>query len=306
MSLTSHLNDKTSPIGQFIKQHFSQTTALAKNANRRLKDARTLRPLEAAGEAYPYGVLGAACDYRVRYAFAITPYQHLVAWHGALLSSNPGGFYSRRLVKAFFEQMDATLRAVQPVGRRLDAADEQVLDRFCFVLSLFEQVFRSNAFVQGPLVQPTVKQSVEELLAIPQVAWLDDLGAMFTLFYDRYAHLLSRPAVLNPIFAGSVDIGGADADMIVDGCLIDIKASISPHIKADFLYQLAGYVLLDYHDTYHITSVGIYMARQGMLFPWPLAEFLQKLTGDGEHALNSWRQEFQALCQKERASYQLR
>lgn len=304
MSLTSHLDDKSSPIGQFIKQHFSQTTALTKEANQRLKSARTLRPLEAAGEAYPYGTLGAAVDYRLRYAFAITPYQHLVAWHGALLLSHPGGFYPRRLVKAFFEQLDATLQAIQPAGKRLDAAEEQTLNRYCFVLSLFEQVFRSNAYVQGPLLQPTVKRNVEELLAIPQLACLDDLGAMFTLFYNGYASLLSRPAILNPVFTGSMDIGGADADMIVEGCLIDIKASIAAQLKADFLYQLAGYVLLDYNDTYHITSVGTYMARQGILFSWPLAEFLQKLAGVGDTALSSLRQEFRKLCQQERAGHQ--
>lgn len=303
MSLTSHLNDKTSPIGQFIKQHFSQTTALTKEANRQLKNATTLRPLELAGESYPYGTLGAAFDYRARYAYAITPYQHLVAWHGALLLSNPGGPYPRRLVKAFFEQLHATLQAVRPVGRCLDAAEEQTLDRYCFVLSLFEQVFRSSAYVRGPLILPTVKHSVEELLAIPEVAWLDDLGTMFTLFYDRYASLLPRAAILNPVFAGSVDIGGADADMIVDGCLVDIKASVSAQIKADFLYQLAGYVLLDYNDMYHIASVGVYMARQGILFSWPLPEFLQKLTGDGDTVLNALRQEFRRLCQQERAGY---
>ncbi len=301
MSLTSHLNDKTSPIGQFIKQRFSQTISLTKDANRQLKEAPTLRPLVHAGELYPYGSLGAAIDYRTRYAFAITPYQQLVAWHGALLLTTVGGSYSRGLVKEFFERLDTTLKAVRPVGKRLDAADELTLDRYCFVLSLFEQAFRSNAYVQGPLMQPTVKHSVEELLAIPQVAWLDDLGAMFMLFYDRYSHLLSRPAILNPVFAGSVDIGGADADMIVEGCLIDMKASISPQIKADFLHQLAGYVLLDYNDTYHITSVGIYMARQGILFSWPVSEFLQKVTGDGDTSLKALRQAFRTLCQKERA-----
>lgn len=303
MSLSSHLDDRTSPIGQFIRQHFSQTTALTKDANRRLKEAATLRPLVSAGEAYPYGTLGAAFDYRIRYAFAITPFQQLVAWHGAMLLSNPGGYYSRRLVYAFFESLDAMLQAIEPVARRLNEVEEQTLDRYCFVLSLFEQVFRSDAYVRGPLLQPAAKHSVEELLAIPQVAWLDDLGALFGLFYERYAHLLSQPAILNPIFAGSLDIGGADADMIVDGCLIDIKASISPQLKAEFLHQLAGYVLLDYHDAYHITSVGIYMARQGLLFSWPLAEFMQKVTGEDESVLASLRQEFRMLCQHEGRNY---
>lgn len=303
MSLTSHLNDRASPIGQFIKQRFSHTSALTKDANRQLKDAPTLRPVVQAGEQYPYGTLGAAIDYRVRYAFAITPYHELVAWHGAMLLTSAGGLYPRALVKAFFEQLDTIVKTMQPVGKRLDTAGEQVLDRFCIVLSLFEQVFRSNAYVQGLLMQPAVKRSVEELLAIPQDAWLADLGAMFSLFYDRYHDLLSSPHVLNPIFAGSLDIGGADADFIVDGCLIDMKATISPQIKADFLYQLAGYVLLDYIDTYHFDAVGIYMVRQGLLLKWDVPEFLQKLTGDDHASLWALRQEFHTLCQKVRREY---
>lgn len=302
MSLSSHLDDKTSPIGQFIKQHFSQTSALTRDANRQLKNVVTLRPIVQAGEQYPYGTLGAAIDYRVRYAFAITPFHEFVAWHGAVLLARSGS-YSRGLVQAFFERLDTTVNALQPVGRILDTADEQALDRFCIVLSLFEQVYRSNAYVRGPLLLPVVKRSVEELLAIPQAVELDDLGALFALFYDRYHSLLSRPSILNPIFAGSLDIGGADADFIVDGCLIDMKATISPQIKADFLYQLAGYVLLDYNDTYHINSVGIYMARQGMLFSWPIAEFLQKLSGADPASLGALRQEFCTLCQKAGRAY---
>jgi len=145
---------------------------------------------------------------------------------------------------------------------------------------------------------PVVKHSIEELLAIPQAVELDDLSAMFALFYDRCHDLLSHSRVLNPTFAGSLDVGGADADFIVDDCLIDMKATISSQVRADFLYQLAGYLLLDYNDAYHITSVGIYMVRQGLLLKWDVSAFLQKLTGDDHASLEALRQAFQVLCQK--------
>ncbi len=207
------------------------------------------------------------------------------------------GPYPLKLVRQFFESLDYTLQTIQPVGRRLDAEAEDLLDRYCVVLSFFEQVFRSNAYLQGPLLRPTVKQSVEELLAIPQDSWLDDLSQMFNLFYARYHDLLSHPYILNPTFAGSLDIGGADADLVVDRCLIDIKASVSPQIKAEYLYQLAGYLLLDYDDQLHMNAVAIYMARQGMLFTWPVAEFLRQLTGNDSAELGSLRREFRKLFQ---------
>ncbi len=336
MSLTSHLKDPASPIGQFIKRRFAQTARLTKTANQQLKSAMTLRP-ELSNPSYPYAFIGTAIDYRLRYAFEITPYQRLVAWHGALeLTTKPWesdddtpidwenipagmplpvgasgnlldiaeGPYPFKLVKAFFDSLDTALQALQalqPVGRCLEREAERTLDRYCVVLGFFEQVFRSNAYLQGPLMQPTVKHSVEELLAIPQDTWLGDLGQMYGLFYDRYHQLLAQPYILNPTFAGSLDVGGADADMVIDGCLIDIKASVSPQIKAEYLYQLAGYLLLDYDDQLHINSVGIYMARQGMLFTWSVAEFLRQLTGEDTVSLVSLRRQFRTLCQNNRS-----
>jgi hypothetical protein len=39
--------------------------------------------------------------------------------------------------------LDALLARVQPVGRRLEPEAEQELARYCFVLALFEEVFRT-------------------------------------------------------------------------------------------------------------------------------------------------------------------
>jgi hypothetical protein len=118
---------------------------------------------------------------------------------------------------------------------------------------------------------------VEELLAVPERAVIDDPCQLSALCYDRFHDLLTLPHVLNPTFKGSSDVDGADADLIVDGCLIDIKASMNSKINPEWLRQIVGYVLLDYDDTYQITSVGISMARQGMLFTWPLADLLSQL-----------------------------
>jgi hypothetical protein len=39
------------------------------------------------------------------------------------------------------------------------------------------------------------------------------------------------------------------------------------------------------------------MARQGLLFTWPVSEFLRQLTGNDTATLLSLRQEFRAVCQ---------
>jgi hypothetical protein len=209
------------------------------------------------------------------------------------------GVFPYDVAESFFESLDETLHTFQPVGRRLEPAEEQILARYCYVLSLFEEAYRnlSNAYQYSPLLIPNPKESVEELLALPQDAWIDDLCAMSWLFYDHYQHLLSLPSVLNPIFKGNGAVSGSDADLIVDGCLIEIKTSIHPQIKANTLWQLAGYILLDSHDTYQICSVGTYLPRQGELFQWSLDDFLHRLTGDEIVSLAQLRREFSILCQ---------
>src|SRR5258707_4122240 len=79
MSLTSHLRDSNSPIGQFIRQRFSQSPRITRIANPQLRGARTINPGFASSI---YGHLGMAIDYRIRYYFALTPKEHLVAWYG--------------------------------------------------------------------------------------------------------------------------------------------------------------------------------------------------------------------------------
>ena len=190
------------------------------------------------------------------------------------------GPYPLKLLTSFFDSLDASLHTIQPIGRQIELDEDQVLARYCFVLALLEDVGRTGRYMDNLLMVPAPRQNLDELLAISEDAWINDLCAMSTLFYDNYHHLLSQPCIPNPTFVGSGDVGGADADIIVDGCLIEIKSSIQPKIVAKWLYQLAGYVLLDYDDQYSIHSVGIYMARQGKLLQWPISDFLRLLTGN--------------------------
>jgi hypothetical protein len=80
------------------------------------------------------------------------------------------------------------------------------------------------------------------------------------------------------MFAGSSDIGGADADYILNGLLLDCKATKDPRrLGREEIYQLAGYLLLDYDNRFCIDRVGLYLSRQGGLITWTAEEFLQRL-----------------------------
>src|SRR5258708_21458940 len=97
---------------------------------------------------------------------------YLVGDEGELIK----GPYSLEFVGAFFTRLDAFLETIHPVGRKLESEAERDLARYCFVLALFEEVFREGVdgrAKDGPLFVPEPKQSFEELLAIAEDAWMN-------------------------------------------------------------------------------------------------------------------------------------
>ena len=46
------------------------------------------------------------------------------------------------------------------------------------------------------------------------------------------------------------------------------------------MFELLGYLLLDYDDTYKIDALGVYSARWRYLATWPVDELLGVLAGD--------------------------
>jgi hypothetical protein len=306
MSLTWHLRHYLdSPAGEFLYRRFSHPRRITLTVNKQFQWGERLL---SSTPYCPYGTLSQAINYRIRYGFAITPVQELLAWRGAFehlawnagddYVSFDGGPYTLRFMESFFGRLEATLQTLQPVGRSLDLEAEQLLARYCFVLALFEEVDRNRSYRSSPLVFPRLRKSVDDLLVIPREEWIDDLCRLIALFHEGYAHLLSLPYVLNPAFQGCADIGPADADLIVDGCLIAIKPDVEQWVQSTWLRHLAGCVLLDYDDVFHINSVGIYMVRRGKLVSWPLDEFLRLLTGRAAIDIVCFRKEFRTCCQQ--------
>jgi len=203
------------------------------------------------------------------------------------------------LFASFFERLDAQLTNSSPVRRRLDWVSEACLARYCLVLALFEQLYRAGPerCRNSPLFAPDPKSTAAELLWIPQETVIEDLCTLSFLFFDRHSKLLRKPSALNPVFAGSADVDGADADLLVDNCLVEIKTTKNPSddIRRT-LCQLLGYALLDYDDRYQIRELGIYFSRQGVLCRCSLKDLLALSQRELKEKLGRLRREFRAVC----------
>ncbi len=378
MSLTRHLEDKSSPVHQFLRTQFPNTQPFLADARKQVRGADSILPDE--DPSYPWGTIGTALDYRIRYYFAITPREELVAYRGArrltnaadvkfrfeklgtfagepldrsrivpvetgeivtLFDRNTGkkiGLYMPKedatvafdqrtshveIIEAvqkaaeiradgqldeacllregyidFFSSLDALTRGASPVGKRLPRAEEDELNRHCVVLALMEEVSRTGG--QYGRLATGEFTTADSLIAIAESHWIDDLRELSWNFYDGFDHLLTLPHVLNPHFEGSRDVGGADADLIVGGTLIDIKTRKTTKkrsIDTDWLLQLLGYVLLDYSNRQSITRIGLYMARQGILISWDLEEAIQSLCSGRSSSIEELRGEFKEIAQ---------
>lgn len=196
------------------------------------------------------------------------------------------------LFRQFSESLGDVLKRLSPVGRLLERPEEEMLSRYCILLALFQEWSPYDSY-KSPLLLPAQDRTVSGLLSIVKPHWVEDLCRLSWLFHKRHEYLLSRPAIFEASFEGT---GWASADLIIDNCVIEIKASIKPRLEKQWLYQVVAYALLDHKNSYRLREVGIYMARQGCLLRCPLRDLLNVLHGRKISSLRKLRKKFQKIC----------
>lgn len=224
-------------------------------------------------------------------------YDYMEFWNSVpefLSSGFDDGYPLKKEYKEFFESLDALVVEICPVGRELNKEQEENLNRYCFVLALLEQIFRAGPRISSPLLTRNFK-NVDELLDLSSSNCITDMCSLSWKFYENFNQFLSYPHILNPNFEGSPAVGGADADLIVDGTLIDIKTTKKREIDRDWLWQLMGYALLDYSDSRKIRGIGLYLTRQGLYFRWSMKEVLAFLYKGKPKNLEQLRGEFKEI-----------
>lgn len=110
-----------------------------------------------------------------------------------------------------------------------------------------------------------------------------DLRTLLALVNEA-AFRSKRLCFLNPTFGlASNLVGGADADILLDDCLIDVKNTKDPHLDSRDFFQLIGYYLLNGYagvscagkPTPHpISWLAIYFSRYGYLWKFQVDDVL--------------------------------
>lgn len=280
VSLTRLIDDRHGPVREFFEQ--------------RLPDLRTFRDrwraagpptLLPVGANPPWGILGAAIDYRIRYFFDTPDPSNLVAAQAHLDLDGPVAedtIIARLEGRDAYGNLSAALRELtrraNPVGQMLQEPDERMLARFCCLLAMYDAVVRIGLVPTSPLATLTRNANIDEQLALIDESWIDDVLGLASAAVDPLRHLFGQPVTLGPLFQGSADVGGADGDLIVGRMLLEIKTTKNPP-QRPYLYQLIGYLLLDYDDQYEIDELGFFITRIPALISWPADELLTALAG---------------------------
>jgi hypothetical protein len=268
MSLTSSLKEPTSAMSRFLTEHLPGVDGLLSDYRRRLvRYPAPVGPAASAGQRPEYRMLGHTIDHRLRISLGAPTGQPIKegivraaidddGWPAPDVISTvqaAGAVLLKELDQ--YESSDG-----QPLA--FDSETEDRLVRLCHVASSFEAIFRHVGWIRGNRLPPYIVDDIRQLAAHPGP-------------FDGLRQLPAAQRVCGPVFDGSLHVGGADADFILRGQLIDCKATIRPErMGRAELYQIAGYLLLDYSDSYSIESVGLYLSRQGALIDWNVADFL--------------------------------
>lgn len=130
------------------------------------------------------------------------------------------------------------------------------------VLASYEVVARTGRFLDLAGLVPTAAQ--EDVLALIQAV-------------PRGLFQAQTQLILNPGFPAAGRFGGADADVLLDDLLIEVKATRHLRLKGEYLQQLTGYLVLDrlagtVGSTVPLRRLGVYYARHGVLQVFPVKD----------------------------------
>lgn len=288
MSLTSHLKDVTSPVRLFIDETFPALRKLTKEYRQYIgKNFTTIEPIHKN-----YTLAGTAIDYRFRFIFEVPKLPELIASQSVQRLYIVGNSANNNQAKIFliFGELGQTLlddfsqwvNQFHQSGNILEEKLEYELLRYCVCLAQLDEFYRSaridaqlQAVVQDFLKtnrgkRPQFSDMLEYWKNSISQALLDDLYALSQVVVKQYTmfKIQDQEYNLNPTFGeASEAIGGADADLIIDNCMYDIKTTIKPNRAiSSWLKQLFGYLLLDYKNAYNLTRVGIILPRQNIIW----------------------------------------
>lgn len=288
------------PVRDWLAANFGHTPSVCRAANRELRGGSEKEPCAVPPvPGTEHGLVGTAVGYVLAAHLRQDGVEHATAMNGARMV-DLAVRSATGVASAIERQAVARVRELGPFDRALIDAEWEELLRLCMLLARFEQVFRVGMPALEYLVPPFV-QHHEDLDALTRAVvtepTLSDLDAVSRATVEDHVHLRDSKALyLGPTFAQSDALGGADADVIADGNLIELKSSgrggVFGRTEA---WQLLGYLFADTDDLYKIERCSVFALRRRRTRTWRAQRLVDALAGGPSEPVEYWRAEFAAL-----------
>jgi len=274
--LTYELAQKDSPIRRFLDDRLSPGLKDVQAAYRTAAGPMLIPGVPS--EAADAGTIGTATDWVMRFLVHPNPSLLLAARGAALCGMLP---VLKELAFMLGFRDGGTEKFTGPA--RSSGAAPDLLHRACWGLALLTEVYRRGPGIAaiGPIGR-LPHRSARSLLDAAPDAGLNQLAALQNVMESALLPAIaSREGVwaIGPVFAGS-EIMPGDADLVAGGLLTELKTtSKKPSLRVTDLWQVLGYVFMDYVDEFAITDVALFSARYGYLVRWNLDVLLPQLAG---------------------------
>ncbi len=256
MSLSSFLNQPD--VRARFKQEFSKPNMMKNKA------------LLAPPLTENYGLVGTAFDYLMRFHLkTLNPQAFEREWAAESTVDLLKERGANRLYNSAFVIVTQAREKYAEFLKTQQITDDLIRSTL--------QLAKLDAFLRARKIDPN--------LDVIEQADIEDVKALINLV--DFAQFTSQGVVLlNPTFGLiSPQIGGADADFVIDDLLIDIKTTKNFELARYDFNQLMGYYILSKIDEidgapegHEIKRVGIYFARYAQLFVFNVSEVVNPQT----------------------------
>lgn len=296
-ALTRALKTTGNPLPSWLADRFPSRNTRPVFARYRDSVGPILVPAGIASTGGGTGAVGGSFDHLVHFLVDPCPAVDLPA----VGARRFGGRMPAALAELAARLGTAPPSPAEPIGppaaTRFDGPqspvlpDPALLARGCWALSLLTELARGVPPDRSPLADLDRRTvSDDDLLGLASSAALDQLAALREQAEAVLLPALSARAgrwAAGPTFEGSA-LMNADADLIAGGTLVEIKTVLGSMrtdgtryatLDAQVLFQLFGYVLLDFHDEFAICELALFNARYGHVAVWDLHDLLDTVAG---------------------------
>lgn len=295
MSLTSELKSAKSWVNHFFKERFPYVDDFARCKAAEVNSMEIVVSSRSAGSVQ---LVGTAFDYRLRIHFETEFVDSSVPMKGIDRLCREGSGLGSSVDRKWSEAT-AKLLVKLPTG------DDDLMARASVVLAWLDWGFRRPGMWSDGLRAVADSTRGGDVHGWDSYAASVDAGvaAEVAALMDIARPPQADRVLCGTSFGGSAFVGGADSDLILDGCLYDVKTTLRPrrHLAA-MLRQLLGYGLLDWDDEFGLDRVGFYWSRQGKWMSWNLAEMIER-GANPEARLRRLREDFKRRAHEQAPAF---